>query len=72
MQGQRYRMKTAALAIADHTKATITIPTGAEIEVIDGRLDGNRLVNVVWEGTSVKMFTNDIYDRGEPVDGAAA
>jgi len=49
-----------------------TIPIGAEIEVVDGPLDGNRLLDVRWEGKSVMMFTNDIRDRGERVDGAGS
>jgi hypothetical protein len=80
MRGQRYRMKTPAVAIAAHdTQKTSTsssdnlsftmIPVGAEIEVV-GPVDGNALLDVRWEGKSVMMFTNDIRARGERIDGA--
>ena len=31
-------------------------------------LDGNRLVDLRWEGKRVMVFTNDIRDRGERLD----
>jgi hypothetical protein len=55
----------------DGHKIPITIPMGAEVEVTDGPLDGNRLLDVLWEGKAVMMFTTDIRERGERVDGAS-
>ena len=70
MRGQRYRMKTPPLAIVAHDgqNASVTIPKGGEAEVVDGAVGDNGLVDVSWEGKSVMMFTNDIRDRGEPLD----
>ena len=70
MIGQRFRMKTPTLAILteDHAKIPVMIPKGAEVEILDGPLNGNRLVDVRWEGKTVMVFTNDIRDRGERVD----
>jgi len=34
-----------------------------------GPLNGNRLVDVDWESKTVMVFTNDIRDRGERMDG---
>jgi hypothetical protein len=70
MIGQRFRMKSPTLAIMtqDTAKIPIMIPKGAEVEVIDGPLNGNRLVDVRWDGKTVMVFTNDIRDRGERVD----
>ena len=53
----------------DNQKIPITIPQGGTVKLIDGRLDGNHLVFVEWEGRAVMMFTTDIRERGEPVDG---
>jgi hypothetical protein len=74
MRGQRYRLKTPTLAIVvrDGQNAPITIPSGAEIEVVNGPLDGNRLLDVAWEGKTVMMFTTDIRERGERLDGAGS
>jgi len=81
MRGQLYRMKTPTLAImaqdGQNTPVSstgglslTTIPIDAEVEVIGGPLNGNRLVDVRWESKTVMVFTNDIRDRGERVDAA--
>jgi hypothetical protein len=69
---QRFRMKIPTLAITtqDGANIAVMIPKGAEVEVIDGPLNGNRLVDVRWDGKTVMVFTNDIRDRGERVTGA--
>ena len=74
MIGHRFRLKTPTLAIMaqDGTKIPVMIPKGGEVEVIDGPLNGNRLVDVRWEDKIVMVFTNDIRDRGERVDAAKA
>jgi hypothetical protein len=80
MPGARYLLKTPTLAIASPddqnrpvTKysvkllgsATQLIPFGAIVKLIDGSLDGNRLIDVEWEGKTVLMFTTDIRERCE-------
>jgi hypothetical protein len=35
------------------------------VEIVNGPLDGNRLLDVQWEGKAVMMFTADIRERGE-------
>jgi hypothetical protein len=76
MLGQMYRLKTPTLAIlAEDGQSTpvsssaglslTTIPVGAEVEVIGGPLNGNRLVDIRWEGKTVMVFTKDVRDRGE-------
>ena len=72
MRGQRYRMKTPTLAIMAHNGQNIpvTIPMGGEIEIVGGPLDGERLLDVEWEGKTVMMFTIDIRERGELLNGA--
>ena len=83
MPGERYVLKSPTLAIAGQdaqnrplTKysvrllgsSTELIPLGAVVRVIDGPLDGNRLVDVDWEGKTVMMFTMDILERCERLD----
>jgi len=70
MVGERFRMKTPTLAIMaqDGAKIPVMIPKGAEVEILDGPLNGNRLVDVRWEGKTVMVFTNDIRDRGERLE----
>jgi hypothetical protein len=71
MRGHRFRLKTPTVAIAarDGHNVPITIPKGGEVEVANGPLEGDRLLDVVWEGKTVRMFTQDIRSRGERLDG---
>jgi hypothetical protein len=72
MIGQRFRLKSPTLAIMtqDGANIAVMIPKGAEVEVIDGPLNGNRLVEIRWECKTVMVFTNDIRDRGERITEA--
>ena len=65
MRGQRYRLQTATLAIIAHDgqNCPTTVPSGAVVKVVAGPLDGNRLVDVRWDGKTVMMFTTDIRER---------
>ncbi len=84
MSVQRYRLTLPTLAITGQgeqnrpsTKYTIRllgsttelVPSGAVLRVIDDPLYGNRLVNVDWEGKTVMMFTADIRERCERLEG---
>jgi len=65
LRGQRYRLNSPTLAIIQHDgqNSPTTIPNGAVVKVVNGPLDGNRLVDVMWEGKTVMMFTTDIRER---------
>jgi len=71
MVGQRYRLNTSTLAIVngDGQHSPVTVPAGSIVEVVAGPLDGNRLIDVEWEGKTLMMFTIDIRERGELLDG---
>jgi hypothetical protein len=66
LTGQSYRLKESTLAIIaiDGRNHPTTVPTGAIIKLVDGPLDGNRLVDVAWDGKTVMMFATDIRERG--------
>ena len=70
MKGQIYRLKTPTLAIMtldDGHKIPMTIPIGSTVEVTATDVNGNRLVDVLWEDKAVMMFTIDLRERGEVV-----
>jgi hypothetical protein len=52
----------------DGAKIPVMIPKGGEVEVLVGPLNGNRLVDVRWEGKTVMVFTNNVRDRGERLE----
>ena len=70
MTGQRYRLNTPTLAILtlDGHNLPVTVPMGSIVQVKNGPLDGDRLIDVVWDGRTVSMFTIDLRDRGEHID----
>ena len=49
------------------TAHTVTAPKNALITIIEGPLDGTRLVDRVWDGSEVMMVTVDIRERGQLV-----
>ena len=67
MRGQRYRLRTSTIAIlhdGEGHKTIVTIPLGDIVEVAEGAIDGDRLIDVRWDGKAVMMFTQDLRDRG--------
>jgi late competence protein required for DNA uptake (superfamily II DNA/RNA helicase) len=66
IRGQRYRLNIPTLAIIkqDGHNAPITIPSGAVVKITSGPLDGDRLIDVIWDGKVAMMFTTDILERG--------
>jgi hypothetical protein len=66
IRGQRYRLNTPTLGIVktDGHNSPVTIPDGAVVKVTTNPLDGDRLVDVIWDGKTITMFTTDIRERG--------
>jgi hypothetical protein len=66
MQGQHYKLNTDLLAIKIFPNSKgipVTVPEGAVVRVVNGPLDGTRLVDVEWDGEQVMMFTMDLQER---------
>ena len=53
----------------DGHHVSLTIPAGSLIVVTSGPLDGNRLVDVTWNGQAMMMFAQDLRTRGELTTG---
>ena len=70
MAGQRFRITEPTIAMSqEHGRGTaLTVSAGAIVEVHSGPLDGDRLVEVMWNGKMVMMFTQDLRLRAEPLD----
>jgi hypothetical protein len=67
MQGEYYKLNTPTLAIMslpNGKRIPVTVPKGAVVMVVNGPLDGTRLVDVEWDGEAVMMFTIDLRERG--------
>jgi hypothetical protein len=67
MQGEYYKLNTPTLAIMslpNGKRIPVTVPKGAVVMVVNGPLDGTRLVDVEWDAEAVMMFTIDLRERG--------
>ena len=64
--GEVYRLNSPTLGIhsKDGQRIPVMIPKSAIITVVDGPLDGTRLVDCTWDGTEIMLFTIDIRERG--------
>ena len=74
MKDKSFRLNTPTLGIlsigTDGNRTPVTIPLHAIVTVIGGPLDGDRLIDVLWEGKTIMMFTQDIRTRGVEIDPA--
>jgi hypothetical protein len=50
-------------------RIAVSVPVNATVEVIS-HTHANRMIDVVWEGRSMKMFAQDIRERGEEITGS--
>ena len=65
-----YRIKTPTMAISaqDGTRATFMVPVNAIVSISEDPREGDRLIDVIWNGEPFLMFTQDLRQRCEPVD----
>jgi hypothetical protein len=67
-EGQVFHLQTATLGILsteDHHRIPVTIPSGATLMVVNGDVNGNRFVDVEWEGKTLTMFGVDLRSRAK-------
>lgn len=61
MPGKSYRLKTPTLDIISENsrRLPVTIRQRALLKVVDGPVDSNRLVDILWEDKVIMMFTEE-------------
>jgi hypothetical protein len=69
LTGQRFKLRNPALAIeiVNGIRLRVTIPTRTILKVISGPIDGDQMVDVLWEGKRVRMFAVDLISRGTEI-----
>jgi len=70
-----YQTKSPILGIyTDPTrhKIPVTIPQRAIVEAVEMNINGNHLVDVLWEDKLIMMFTVDLRNRCDKVSAAAS
>jgi len=70
MAAKRYRIKDPTIAMFHDEECGIArkISAGEIVEVPAASLDGNKLVEVIWDGRQVHMFMQDLQTRAEEID----
>jgi hypothetical protein len=74
LTGQRFKLRKSALAIeiVNGMRLRVTIPTRTILKVIAGPIEGDQMVDVLWEGKRVSMFAVDLITRGTEIPGRKA
>jgi hypothetical protein len=72
MQPSCYRLSSETLGIVRRNghPTMATLPEGSRVGIADAKA-GSCMIDVLWEGEVITMFTQDLDDRGiqEPVAG---
>jgi hypothetical protein len=70
LTGKRFRLEraTLALGVANGKRNAVTVPAGAILKVVSGPSgDGDRMVDVHWEGQTLTLFAIDVDGSGRSV-----
>jgi len=67
MATQSFRVKLSTLAILEIAgqRVAVRVGTGDVVTLLNGPLDGIRLVDVYWNGKTAQMFTIDLRERAD-------
>ncbi|MCU1334467.1 MAG: hypothetical protein JWO19_48 [Bryobacterales bacterium] len=74
LSGKRFKLERATLAVEviDGRRTAVTIPAGAIVKVAAGPVNGDGIMNVLWEGRKLAMFAVDVNVRGTEITDHSA
>ena len=74
MISQRFRIKTPIIAIVEVNglQTSTFAAVGDIVTILNGPLDGVRMVEVKWRDKTALMFTMEIRNHAELIEGAAS
>lgn len=67
----KLNLDTVGVVADGQRRTTKMIPKDSRVTVVNGPLDGERMIDVSWNGQTLMIFTQDLRERGELVNGAA-
>jgi hypothetical protein len=67
---KRYEIRSSTIAIhsLEGQRTMVQVPAETIVILAEELRDGDRLVDVVWDGKHYLMFSQDLRERGEPLD----
>ena len=70
LTGKQFKLERPTVSVErlDGHRKAVTLPAGAIIKVLSGSMgDGDRMVEVLWEGRTLAMFAVDVNVRGTAI-----
>ena len=69
LTGRRFKLSTPTLALEtlEGKRVATTVPAGTTVKVVSGPTQGDRMVDVLWEGRVIVMFAIDVNERGTEI-----
>jgi hypothetical protein len=69
LTGRRFRLRSETLStyMENGKRLVATIPAGDVVNVVSGPHNGDRMLDVLWNGQAVAMFVIDLEARGEEI-----
>ena len=69
LTGKRYKliMSSRAIETVNGKPVPLTVPAGALIEVVSSPREGDRMIDVLWEGWPVAMYAIDLIAHGTEI-----
>lgn len=74
LSGRRFKLERATLAVeaAEGKRRAVTVPAGTIIKVTSGPVNGDGLVDVLWDNRLLSMFAVDVDVRGTEISDQSA
>ena len=63
-KGEKFRLSQPTCGVIFLERQIIVIPTDSVIQVVTVRQDNHQMVEVDWNGATLRLFARDIQDRG--------
>jgi hypothetical protein len=63
----KHRLTKPTLGVVVETSQAVILPVGQVVEILTTSIQGNRTIDVIWEGKKLMMFVSDLGYRSQPI-----
>ena len=63
----KHRLTKPTLGVVPETSQAVILPVGQVVEILTTSIQGNRTIDVIWEGKKLMMFVSDLGYRSQPI-----
>jgi hypothetical protein len=75
MNAEKLRLLTVSILGIDSVsgqRTAVMIPEGATVQVLHGSPADARMVDVLWQGRTLAVFAEDLFERGQDANSVSA